>query len=809
MYRGTPLRSRTGYSWRVRVFDEDTPSPWSDPATFETGLLGDDRLTARWISAPYAGPDDRRVLYFRTEVTLPDGVVRARAYASALGWYKFFVNGSDIAGHALVPRWTPFDESVEYQVYDVTEVLRGGVNVLGLAVGDGRFRGALGDGACDDARYGDRLGVLLELDLEFRDGSRTTIVTDERWTVGTGAVRRADPVLAVEVDLRVDQRAWLEVGGSLNDASFAEVLPGHDRSLIAEEVERVRDIARLSGTVRRSRSGVQLIDFGQNFAGIAALTLRGRAGQQVVLTYGEVLTPEGELDKDHLFIRSPRRPGTSFQRDTVTLSEEPLRYCPWFTIRGFRYIEVQGAEDLSATDVEGIVLSTDMPEISAFTASDTRLERLWSNARWSLRSNFTDTATDCPQRERSGWTGDLQVFGSTAVQLVAADNFLRRYLRNAAVEQYDDGRVPPYIPSEQPRGKPNGFHAEVSGSVGWGDAMVILPWTLYQYRGDVSVLHAQYPSARKWVDQLACAATRSGPARPDGRHHGDLERYILDSGYHWGEWLRAGEEGINEWVRNQLHPPAVVATAYFAKSSALLSEMAAVLGNDADAKHYAELAENVRHAWRAAFVRDDGARIGEDKQDDYVRALAFDLLPVNQRMLAARRLVELIDKADGHLGTGFLSTSLLLPALVDAGHPEVAYRLLFQTTAPSWLAQLKQGATTMWESWRGYDENGNARDSHNHYALGGVARFLQEYVAGLAPMAPGYREIRFAPTFTEQLGSASVRIQTPYGTASSAWTRTADGIRLEVEVPPGASGVVRLADLTQVLQSGTHVVILR
>ncbi|MBI4899820.1 MAG: family 78 glycoside hydrolase catalytic domain, partial [Actinobacteria bacterium] len=347
VYAGAPLQPRTRYSWRVRVLDEDAPSPWSAPAHFETGLLGKDRLTGEWISAPYAGPEDRRVLYFRTEVTLPDGVARARAYASALGWYKLFVNQTDVVGHALVPRWTPFDESVEYQVYDVTQALHSGVNVLGIAVGDGRFRGALGDGGSGDARYGDRLGVAVEFDLELLDGSRMTITTDDRWTVGTGGVRRADPMLAVEVDLRVDQCRWLEAGAFLEDACAAVVLPEHGRRLIAEDVERVRDIARLSGTIRRSPSGMQIIDFGQNSAGIAALTLRGRRGQRVALTYGEALTPDGELDKDYLFVRSPRRPGPTFQRDTVTLSGEPTRYCPWFTIRGFRYVEVEGADDLS------------------------------------------------------------------------------------------------------------------------------------------------------------------------------------------------------------------------------------------------------------------------------------------------------------------------------------------------------------------------------------------------------------------------------------------------------------------------------
>ncbi len=801
VYGGDPLRSRTGFFWRVRVFDRGSASEWSEPSSFETGVIGSDRFTARWISAPSAGPDDRRSLYFRKSFTLAAPVLRGRAYVSALGCYRLFVNRDDVTGNALVPRWTPYDESVEYQVYDISDAFTVGTNVIGLAVGDGRFRGAMGFDM-NDARYGNRLGAFAEIVLELADGTRQVATTDESWVVGRGRTRTADPMLGERVDLRIGADVWLDPTQNLEDEAHAVLLPKHDRTLIAEDVERVSEIARITGAIHTSPSGKQIVDFGQNFSGVASLTLRGPAGRSVRVLYGEVLTPDGELDTAYLFPKG-KQPGDWFQRDEVILGETSAPYCPWFTLRGFRYVSIEGADELGPEDATGIVMSTDIEQTARFEASDPRLEQLWRNAMWSLRSNFLDTPTDCPTRERSGWTGDIQVFGSTAVQLVDADNFLRRYLRNTAVEQYDDGRVPPYIPTERSVELGRHHMEYVSTSVGWGDVSVILPWVLYEYLGDEQVLHAQHDGAKKWVDHLAWrAATKKGFVRRFGRRVGPLERYIVDTGFHWGEWLRPGEG--NTWLQSILRPPAAVATAYFAHSSALLARIARVLGEQADAAHYEHLHSKATEAWRAAFVHRAGARIGDDKQDDYVRGLAFGLLPDEQRPAAIERLVELIEATDDHLGTGFLSTPLLLPTLVDVGRGDVAYRLLFQTSSPSWLAQIENGATTIWEQWEGYDKDGNARGSHNHYAFGSVVRFLHEYVAGLSPAAPGYREIRFAPIITDRLESAHVDIDTPYGLASSSWRRSEGEVRLDVRVPPGATGVVHVAGQVRRVSPDEH-----
>lgn len=804
-YFGQALRPRTAYVWRVRVRSGEAYSAWSDDAGFETGL-GEQPWNASWISAPgTGGKRDTAALHLRTAVDLPAAVVRGRAYVSALGWYRLLVNDRDVTGDDLVPRWTPFHDYVEYQVYDVTEAFSAGANPVGLVVAEGRFRGKLGAFARPRV-YGDRLAAIAQFVLDLADGTTVVVGTDGAWRSTTGRTITSDPMTGDRADLRIPEFAWLDPTWP---ATPVEVLTHESRRLEPEEVDRVTAVGRLDGVVSRTPAGMQLVDFGQNFTGVARLRLAGPAGATAKLLYGEVLTSTGELATDYLSI-----PGTDksqwFQRDEVTLAGEPVDYRAALTIHGFRYLAIEGpVEPLDTDDVEGIVLSTELEEISEFSASDPRLEKLWSNVRWSLRSNFTDTPTDCPTRERSGWTGDIQVFGEAAVQLVDANAYLGRYLRNLALEQHDDGRVPPFIPAEQSPGRSRNPLGFTSSSAGWGDAAVILPWTLYSYYGDADVLRRQYASARAWVDGLARRArTRVGIRRLFGRRVGRLERFVVDTGYHWGEWLRPGETLASEMPGNFLGKRAAVATAYLAASSAILARIAGVLGESEDAAEYARLARDAAAAWRAAFVREGGSRIGADKQDDYVRALAFDLVDPADRSRAAARLAELVEQADYHLGTGFLSTPMLLETLVDAGYPEHAMRILLQDTSPSWFDQIARGATTIWETWAGTNPAGEPLASQNHYAFGAVVAFLQERVAGLAPAEPGYRRLRIAPVVGFGLTSASTTIRTPYGRAAVAWRLEGGNVHLDVTVPAGVTAEVVVGDETRELGSGDQTLLL-
>ncbi|MEV6159867.1 family 78 glycoside hydrolase catalytic domain [Nonomuraea sp. NPDC052129] len=800
-YEGPALRAKTRYVWKVRVGDDGRASDWSDPATFETGLQDED-WSAIWITDDQP-TDSRRTLYFRGAATLPPQVVRARAYATALGWYRLFVNGTDITGHALVPRWTPLDQYVEYQVYDITDALRAGENVFDVIVADGRYRGRNGFQS-RGAVFGDRLATLVQIEAELADGTSVTLGSDTTWTVGAGPVRTADHKHGERVDLRLAYQPGISLP---LDACPAVELAHHDRRLIGEEVERVGEVGRLPGRITKTPQGVILVDFAQNFAGVARVRLSGAPGTMVRLSYSEVLTPDGELDVHYLDLFG--RSKEWFQRDEVTLGETAADYTPWFTVHGFRYLAIEPLTDDEAfrvEDVEGIVLSTPLRSTATFASSDERLNRLWSNVEWSLRSNFLDTATDCPTRERSGWTGDIQIFGPTASVMVDADPYLRRYLRNLAAEQFPDGGVPTVIPREWSQfsgGKDQQY--AFRSAAGWGDTAVMLPWTVHTYYDDPEILRRQYPSMRAWVENIArIAAESSGLVRRFGRRAGRLERYVVDTGMHFGEWLRPGENMITQMIRNKIRPPAEVATAYFAHSCHLLARIAQQLDHASDAERYGELAEHARSAYRAAFVREGGARIGAGRQDDYVRALAFGLLEPAEQDRAATRLAALIEDNGGHLATGFLSTPMLLSVLVEVGRSDLAYRVLLQSSPPSWLHQIERGATTIWETWEGHDRKGAARMSHNHYAFGSVAGWLFEHVVGIRPLEPGYRRFAVAPTPGGGLTSAGGTLETGYGTIAASWHVTDATTVLEVTVPPGTQAEVHHEGDVRRLGAGTH-----
>lgn len=763
--------------------------------------------TTQWITGPApATPNDRTALYLRGEVVVEREVRVARARVSALGWYRFFVNAADQTGPALVPKWTPFDHYVEYQEYDVTEHLQEGSNVLAMAVGEGRFRGSIG-GSSRTAVYGDRLAGHVTVEIEYADGTSATVVSDSGWVAGAGRISTSDPMRGEAVDLRIGDDDWLSGVTAPRRFQPVETLLT-PRVLISEEGGRVDKIDTLRPvSITRTPAGTQLVDFGQNAAGVVRILLRGKAGTVVRLTHSEIVADNGSVDLDYLAI-PPLSKGI-IQADRVILNGEATWWQPWFTIHGFRYVEIDGlTDDLTTGDVEYVVLSASLSETGSFHCSDDRLNKLYENTRWSMRSNFTDTATDCPTRERSGWTGDLQAFAATATTYADVSGYLRRYLRNLAVEQLPDGRVPPFIPAEASifSGGLSRIFTALSSSTGWGDASVHLPTVLHQYYDDTASLELAYPAAQRWVHHLEerAASRRSMRRRLSVRGAArDEEQYIVDTGFNWGEWLRPGESFISSAADVPLRSGPAIATAYLERSARQLSNIATVLQRDRDAVRYRRLADHARRAWRAAFLRPDG-RIGTDRQDDYVRALAFDLLDDDQKPGAVNRLVQLIENADDHLGTGFLSTPSLLFVLADNGRADVAARLLLQTTTPSWLSQVERGATTIWETWEGYTPKGKAKASHNHYAYGAVVSFLIERLVGISPEEPGYRTISIRPTLLPGVSHAEATVGTPFGSTRAHWRVDGSDVHIDVTVPSGATARLQLGSIDQFLASGEH-----
>ncbi len=776
-YAGPPPVSRTRYYWRVRVWDtKGGVSPWSSTAFWETGLLQPADWTAQWIGSPPTPTDSlpSPSPLLRRAFRVDDRVRSARLYVTSLGLYELYLNGQRVGDLLFTPGWTSYRRRLQYQTYDVTPLLRPGANVVGAMLGDGWYRGNLGFFGQRNL-YGRRLALHAQLEIRYESGRTERVVSDTGWKTATGPVLASDIYGGETYDARRELSGW--ASAPYDDHSWAAVvlLDAPASTLVASlspPVRRVRELRPID--IRRAPSGETLFDLGQNFTGWARLSVQGPAGTTITLRFGEVLDKGGNLYTANL-----RNAG---QTDRYTLSGKPREvYEPHFTFHGFRYVAVAGLPTPpdSAT-ITGIAVSSDLPQTGSLVTSDSLLNKLQRNIVWGQRSNFLDVPTDCPQRdERLGWTGDAQVFARTAAFNMDVSGFFSKWLSDVAADQDPSGSVPWVIPN--PLG---GDSLRFAGTAGWSDVAVIVPWTMYLAYGDRRLLERQYPSMRAWVDY---ARRRAGP---------DL---IWRPGWQFGDWLALHSDDPS-------YPGAttgtdLIATAFLAHSTDLVSRTAAVLGRQNDAAEYRARFRAIREAFNREFVSRTG-RVGENTQTAYALAIAFDLLPDSLVAVAARRLAQDVEARDHHLTTGFLGTPYLLHVLGATGHVENAFQLLAQRTYPSWLYPITRGATTMWERWDGIRPDSTFEDpgmnSFNHYAFGAVGDWMYQNIGGIDvdPAAPGYRRSRIAPRPGAGLTSASASLETVYGPLTSAWKLDRGGERfvLDVSVPANTSAEVTLWD---------------
>jgi alpha-L-rhamnosidase len=769
-----PLRPREARVVRVRVIGADGYiSDWSDPATVERGLDA-----ASWQALPIEpAPGERGpAALLRREFTVDGGIAAARLYATAHGVYVAEINGRRVGDDALAPGWTSYHRRLRYQTYDVTGLVRPGPNAIGFQVADGWWRGRLGfvPGARDT--YGTSLALLAQLEITAAVGGRAVIGTDSNWRCTTGPVRAADLYDGERYDATRELPGWSRPG--FDDSGWDACRLGEldVATLAAPDGPPVR---ATEGLVVRETittpSGKTVLDFGQNVTGRLRVRVRGRRGATVTIRHAEVLE-DGELGVRPL---RTARATDSYTLRGASASAEPgaEEWEPEFTIHGFRYAEVAG--DYDDLEAVAVVYHSDLERTGWFTCSDDLLTRLHDNVVWGMRGNFVDVPTDCPQRdERLGWTGDLQVFAPTAAYLYDCSGFLASWLKDLAADQTPEGTVPLFVP----RVDFPGPHQRPAPTAGWGDAAVIVPWVAYQRFGDDGLLRRQYPSMRAWVDGLTASL---GPGTLFDKPAVQL-----------GDWLDPAAPPDAPWAAAT--DPHLVATAYRAHVAGLLARIATVLGEDADAVKYAELAGGVRQAFHDEYVSPRG-RIVSDTQTAYALALEFGLLPdPDQRAHAGRRLVELVRAKGHHVATGFLGTPLICDALAGAGAVDDAYQLLRQTECPSWLYPVTMGATTVWERWDSMLPDGSvnpgAMTSFNHYAFGAVADWMHRVIGGLAPASPGYRELRIEPRPGGGLTWARTSHLTPYGLAEVSWRRGDGTLTVDISVPAGSTATVVLPD---------------
>nr|WP_246253751.1 alpha-L-rhamnosidase [Isoptericola chiayiensis] len=783
-----PLGSREAVLVQVRVRSAGGGwSAWSDPTSVEVGLLGPQEWEAALVGPDDSGvaPSDRRPPLLRGEFTVPDGVRAARLYVTAHGLFEAEINGTRVGDDALAPGWTSYRHRLRYLTYDVTDHLRPGANVLGAWLADGWYRGHLGFDGGEWDIFGDDVGMLAQLEVVTAAGRSVVLRSDGSWRTAPGPLLSAQLYEGEVHDARLEEPGWSAPGFDATGWQAVRVTDLDLSLLAAPDGPPVRCTQELSPlSVSEPEPGRYLVDFGQNHAGRLRIRADGPAGTRVTLRHAEILQ-DGEL------CTVPLRAATS--TDVLVLDGAGEReWEPRFTLHGYRYAEISGLPAGSPPEVVSRVHHSDMARRGHFSCSDPDVERLHENVVWSMRSNFVDVPTDCPQRdERLGWTGDIQVFAPSAAFLYDVGGVLSEWLHSVAAEQAHYGTVPwyvPYIPGP-------GWDPTVPGAV-WGDAAVLVPWVLYERTGDAELLRRQYPSARAWVDQVL------GIARSEGR---DL---LWDTGFQLGDWL--DPTAPPEDPTRAMTDPSLVATAYLAHSARRLARTAEVLGEDDDARRYAELAAEVARAFADAYLGEH-APAGARTQTSYSLALTFDLCPDEEtRDRIGDSLAALVRASGGTIHTGFAGTPAVTDALSGSGHLDEAYLLLLAKECPSWLYAVTMGATTTWERWDSMLPDGSVNPgdmtSFNHYALGAVADWMHRVVAGLAPDAPAYRRIRFAPRPGPGITAAAASHETPYGTASIGWTLDDGVLAVRAVVPPGAEAVLDLPGLRRELGHGTHVV---
>lgn len=743
---------------------------------------------ATWITTPEPTPPagQRPGYEFRSTIELGSVPATATLSATAHGVYEAFINGRRVGDMELAPGSTSYRKTLYVQSYEVADLLTTGTNELRLVVSDGWFRGKCGFEHRADS-FGTDIGVIARLEVD----GRVVAATSPTWQVAAGRILSADLMDGQVEDLR---RIGREVWGHAVTASDP-LTTDRDRFAWspAPPVRRVEEYT--PAAITRLDSGRQIVDFGQNLNGWTSLADLGPEGRTVTLTHGESIGVDGDLSLEHLTAHINGMSIPVVQVDKVTSrGQDGDIFEPRHTTHGFRYVAVDGLDaDLSDGQISAYMVRSDLPSRGTFISSDERLNRLHSIVRQSWRGNTCDVPTDCPQRERWGFTGDFQVFSRSAAYLEDIRGFGRKWLTSLADEQYENGRISNVAPvtGERPRGS---SPISPDGAAGWGDAATIVPWEIYRAYGDTDLLADFFPMMTAWVEWAAdCAAGQRSPrrriARPQAAPH---ERFIWDSGYQWGEWLEPDAEPFDMGAEK-----SIVATAYLAHSADLTARAAAALGRRDAEQRFRRLADEVADAWRREFVLPDGT-LTSPSQANYVRGIAFGLFLQDQIDTAVGHLVALLERDGRHLATGFLSTGMLLPVLADHGYADLAYDVLFQDTEPGWMVMLDRGATTVWESWDGVSAAGTPTGSLNHYSKGAVISFLHEYVAGIRPTAPGYARVDISPAVNHRLAWVAGSLETEFGTVSSSWERTPDGgVRVDVDVPRGVSARVTLPD-------GTH-----
>lgn len=779
MYTGAALQSGKKYSWQVRVWDNhNNVSAWSAVANFQTAFLHTADWKAKWIIPGYTEDSVLRPSpLFRKEFASKKKIVAATAYITSHGLYQAQINGARIGDAYLTPGWTSYNKRLQYQTYDVTNLIKSGNNAIAVTLGSGWYRGIIGFTNSINV-YGKDIALLFQLDITYSDGSVASIISDDSWKTSTGEIRYSEIYNGETIDDRMNKNGWTMPGYNDADWSAAKVAGFSKDVLVATQNELVKKHETFKPVnIFTTPKGEKVVDFGQNLVGWVVLKAKGNAGDKIIVSHAEVLDKNGNFYTDNL--REAKA------QDTYILKggdEETFE--PHFTWHGFRYIRLEGYPgEIKPEDLTAVTLYSDMTPTGTFTSSNALINQLQHNIQWGQKGNFLDVPTDCPQRdERLGWTGDAQVFSRTASFNMNVDNFMAKWLKDVAADQ-QKGVMPFVIP--------NVLGAAIS-SAGWADCATIIPWNMYLAYGDKKILEDQYSSMKAYVESIRRNAKND----------------LWNTGFHFGDWLFYRPDDDNDG-RAAVTDKYLIAQCFYAQSTQLLMNAAKVLGKTDDIAAYTSLLQKIKDAYMKEYMTQNG-RLVSGTQTAYVLALNFDMLPENLRAQAAQRLVDNIKSYGDHLTTGFLGTPYLCHVLTRFGYTDVAYKLLLQDTYPSWLYPVKMGATTIWERWDGQKPDSTfetpGMNSFNHYAYGAIGDWMYRKMVGLDTYedGPGYKHIKIQPHIGGGFTNAAASLQTYYGKLSNAWKIENNQLTMDATIPANTTATIYIpaANADAVQESG-------
>lgn len=759
-YNGSPLASETACYWKVRIWDQEgKPTPWSAAATWETGLLHPGDWQASWISGVPENPV--RSVYLRKDFEVSGQKIQsARLYVTGLGSYVFYINGNRVGDDLLTPGWTDFPKRLEYQVYDVTDLLMEGENAAGAVLGSMWWSGGLGWMGGTSYSKGP-LKLLAQIKIRYADQTAETVVSDTTWRWHESPVVYDHIYHGETYDANLELPGWNEPG--FEDSAWAMTIPAeYEGQLVGPRFPPLREQMQLTAVnLTEPAPGEYVFDLGQNMVGWIQFMVNAPQGDTITLRMAELLHDDGTVAQENL--RSAR------VTDKIISNGEPLVWEPKFTYHGFRYVQVSGLKEKPAqTDLIGKVIHTGQPFIGKLETSNELINKINKNITWGQRGNFFTVPTDCPQRdERLGWMGDAQIFAPTANFNMHLDRFWTKWMFDIFDGQDPAGWVHDVSPAIVVGGP---------SKPGWGDACVVIPWMTYRYYGNTRIIEENYEGMKKWVDYM----------------HSKSDNLI----YVWDE-AKNGWHGYGDWIAVEPTPSAPIGTAYFCYTAQLLSKMAEIIGRAEDAARYARLSQQIAEAYHAKYWDKELLNYPGGTQTASLLPLAFGITPDNDRQKVVMNLVENVREKDVHPTTGFLGTGYILPMLSQNGYHDLAYRMINQTTYPSWGYMVEKGATSIWELWNSDTEKPEGMNSRNHFALGCVGEWMWNTLAGIniSDEEPGFRKVIIKPMPAGDLKWVKAEYESNYGKIAVDWKREETDFFMNVRIPANSTAKIIFPEL--------------